>query len=60
MIAAPLNSADLESIARRYREAHARSDIAALAILAVEVLPHLLSDARRAAAAGARPTDGRP
>lgn len=47
--APPLKTEDLAQIARRFEAAHARSDISALAILAVETIPALLADARLAA-----------
>lgn len=50
MYTSPLKMTDLEQIARRFDAAHARSDISALAILAVEALPALLKDARHEAA----------
>lgn len=49
MFAPPLSTQQLADIARRFEAAHARSDISALAILAVETIPALLADARLAA-----------
>jgi hypothetical protein len=43
-----LNWSEVESIALRFRAAHAAGDIGALAILAVETFPHLIETIRSA------------
>jgi hypothetical protein len=48
MMTSPLSAKDLEKIKAAYDQARARSDISALAILAVEAMPALIADLRLA------------